>query len=382
MRFSNSAASISVVVLLAGMACGGGEQREEGTEPSSPADADTLVLALIDTIGVEMGDSAYVFGMLMEAGHNGGGEIVVLDVQRSCLSVYSPEGLFIRNIGASGPGPGEFMLPINFALMSDGGYAVADAIAGSISFFDSEGVYAGAMRDFFPTPPMNIEGGPDGTFIGESMAMAMTEGQMDATLEVSSWSDSAEADRTYFSLPMDLNISMDEGQATLQRGPELDFAVGPDGSVFIAEVSDTLFSVSGFGPGGEEFLSMVEPCERTPLTQAEIDAGSLSLSIQISDGEAVSSVDRVEDVYPYRNVVSSIGVDGESRIWVEMGNGDSPLFRVYDYSGELLFHAVTDVPFTPVTRPDFMIDAGGYLACDRDPLDYPKVFVFELEEGP
>jgi len=41
---------------------------------------------------------------------------------------------------------------------------------------------------------------------------------------------------------------------------------------------------------------------------------------------------------------------------------------------------VTDVPFTPVSRPSFMIDAGGFLACDRDPLDYPKIYSFTLSE--
>lgn len=381
MKTRDSAASIAMAVLLAGMACGEGERREAGTESSSPVETDTLVLALADTIGVEMGDSAYVFGMIMEAGHSSSGEIVVLDMQRACLSVYSADGVFLRNIGAPGPGPGEFQFPMNFALMSDGGFAVSDAIARNISFFDPNGNYTGMMQGFFPTPPMNIEGGPDDTFVGESMLMVMMDQEMEASLKVSRWSDSTEADLTYYSRPMDLNLGGDGGQATVQRGPEIDFAVGPDGSVFVAEISDTLFSVKGFGPDGQEFLSMVEPFDRTPISQEELDAGSLSLSIQIVDGEASSSVDRDPDVYPYRNVISSIGVDGESRVWVEMGNGDSPLFRVYDYSGNLLFHAVTDVPFTPVTRPDFMIDAGGYLACDRDPLDYPKVFTFRLEEG-
>lgn len=370
----------ALLALLLSWSCGGGEQPEADTGEHASTAVDTMLLAVKDTIGLEMGDSAYVFGMIMEAGQRGNGEIVVLDMQRACLSVYSSDGVFLRSIGASGPGPGEFQFPTNFALMSDGGYAVADAIGRNISFFDPDGNFTGMMQGFFPTPPMNIEGGPDGSFIGESMAMIMTDQSMEASLEVSRWSDSTEADMTYYSRPMDLNLGGGGGQATVQRGPEIDFAVGPDGSVFIAEISDTLFSVKGFGADGQEFLSMVEPVERTPLTQEELDAGSLSLSIQIVDGEATSSVDRDPDVYPYRNVISSIGVDSENRLWVEMGNGEAPLFRVYDYDGNLLFLAVTDVPFTPVTRPDFMIDAGGFLACDRDPLDYPKIFTFELGE--
>lgn len=373
--------TISVLMSLAVLTASCGGSQEEGAEaPAATPGPDTLVLALEDTIGLEMGDSSYVFGMIMEARYAGDGRIAVLDMQRACLSLYSPDGVFLANIGSPGPGPGEFQVPIDFAVMSDGGFSVADAVARNISFFDSEGVYAGMMDDFFPTPPMSIEGGPDGTFVGQSMGMVMTGQQMEASLEVARWSDSSEADVVYMEKPLQLDIQ-GGGQATVQRGPELDFAVGPDGSVFIAEISDTLFSVRGYSPSGEEFLALSEETERTPLTQEELDAGSLALSIQVVDGEASAATDRMDDVYPWRNVVSSVGVDGEGRIWVEMGNGDRPLFRVYDYSGELLFYAVTEEPFTPVTRPDFMIGTGGFLACDRDPLDYPKVFTFSLGES-
>ena len=370
--------TIAVLMSLAVLTASCGGSQEEGAEaPAATPGPDTLVLALEDTIGLEMGDSSYVFGMIMEARYAGGGRIAVLDMQRACLSLYSAEGAFLRTIGSPGPGPGEFQVPIDFAVMSDGGFAVADAVARNISFFDSEGAYVGMMGDFFPTPPMSIEGGPDGTFVGQAMGMVMTGQQMEASLEIAKWSDSSEADVVYMEKPMELDIQ-GGGQATLQRGPELDFAVGSDGSVFIAEISDTMFAVTGYSPSGEEIMSLHEEADRTPLTQEELDAGSLALSIQVVDGEASAGANRVSDVYPWRNVISSIGVDGEDRIWVEMGNLDHPFFRVYDYSGQLLFYAVTDVPFTPVSRPDFMIGNGGFLACDRDPLDYPKIFTFSL----
>jgi hypothetical protein len=209
------------------------------------------------------------------------------------------------------------------------------------------------------------------------MNMIMTD-RMEATLDICRWSDSSKADFVYYSKSLDLNLE-GEGQASIQRGPEYSFAVGPDGSVFLAEVSDTLFSLRGFSPTGEEFLTKEEEVDRTPLSQEELDAGALAMSITVSNGEASADMNRTNDVYPYRNVISSIGVDAQSRIWVEMGNEDFPLFRVYDYEGNLLFYAVTDVPFTPVTRPTFVVDSGGFLACDVDPMDYPKVYVFSLQ---
>ena len=369
---------VSILTIMSG--CGGTDADSDISVdiPDSPA-VDTLIIAATDTIGVEMGDSSFVFGMLMEVAHGAEGQIIALDMNRSCLSVFSPDGEFIGYIGSPGPGPGEFLIPIDFAVMADGGVAVSDAVARNISFFDAEGVFQKIVDGFFPTPPMSIEGCPDGGYIGQSMSMVMVGETMDASLQLCKYSDSTEADVTYFSKPMEMDFS-GGGQASLQRGPEFDFAVGPDGSVFVAELSDTLFAVSGYSPDGEEFLTLWEERERTPLTQEEIDAGSLSLSIMIVNGEASAGMDRVEDVYPWRNVIASVGVDSHKRIWVEMACTDTPVFRVYDYSGDLLFVAVTDVEFTAVTRPAFSIDAGGILACDRDPMDYPKIYNFRLLE--
>jgi hypothetical protein len=371
-------ALVSIVAVMSG--CGNDAEPETPADTSSSEAVDTLIIAITDTIGVEMGDSSYVFGMLMEVAHGADGNIIALDMNRSCLSIYSPDGEFIGYIGSPGPGPGEFLIPIDFAVMSGGGIAVSDAVARNISFFDAEGIFQEAMEGFFPTPPMSIEGCPDGGFIGQSMSMVMTGETMDASLQLCKYTDNTEADIVYFSKPMEMDFSGGD-QATLQRGPEFDFAVGPDGSVFVAELSDTLFAVSGYSPDGEEFLTLYEERERTPLTQEEIDAGSLNLSIMIVNGEASAGMDRVENVFPWRNVIASIGVDSMERIWVEMACTDTPVWRVYDYSGTLLFVAVTDVEFTAVTRPSFMIDAGGILACDRDPMDYPKIYSFELLEN-
>jgi len=369
------------LVLAAAAVSGCGEETESDSPVgiSDLAVVDTLTIAITDTIGLEMGDSCYVFGMLLEVAHGSEGEIIALDMHKSRLSVYSPEGVFTGYIGSPGPGPGEFQIPMNFAIMSNGGVAVSDAIARNISLFDAEGTFLELLEGFFPTPPMSIEGCPDGGYVGQSMSMIMVGEEMDASLQLNKYSDSSEADITFFSKSMDMDFS-DGHQATVQRGPEFDFAVGPDGSVFVAEISDTLFAIDGYSADGNEFLSLREEVERTPLTQEEIDAGSLAMSIMIMDGQATSNMDRVENVYAWRNVIGSIGVDSENRIWVEMANTDTPLFRVYDYTGKLLFAAIPDVEFTALTRPSFKIDAGGILAFDSDPLDYPKIYCFELTE--
>lgn len=374
--------SLSIILaalIIAGSAGCGGETESISSVEETPGPVDTLILAVTDTIGLEMGDSPYVFGMILQVAHDPYGNIIALDMQKACLSVYSPDGEFIGNIGASGPGPGEFQIPIDFAVFPDGGIAVSDVISRVISYFDAEGNYISMMDEFFPTPPMSIEGCPDGGLVGQHMPMVMTGENMEMSLELSKWTDDAEPDLTYLSKPMELEFS-GEGQASSQGGLDFDFAVGPDGSVLVAEISDTLFSVTGFSPEGEEFLSILEERERTPMTQEEIDAGGLGMSIMVMNGEASADMNRMETTYPWRNVIGSIGVDSQSRIWVELVCEDLPVFHVYDYSGKLLFAAVTNVEFTPVTRPSFKVNSGGILAYDTDPMDYPKIYLFELVE--
>jgi len=360
-------------LLMLTAACGSG-----GDPASVSSGVDTLSLAVVDTIGLDMGDSNYVFGQLLRVGHGADGSIIALDMQAGRLIVFSPSGEFTGYIGAPGPGPGEFQVPMDFAVFPDGGIAVTDAISRVISFFDTSGNYTGMLSGFFPTPPMRIEGAPAGAMIGQHMPMVMTGETMEMSLELSRWTDSPEPDLTYFSRAMQLDLS--EGSAISTRGPEFEFAVGPDGSVFVAEVSDTLFSVIGYNPGGEEFLSVSEPVERVPMTQEEIDAGGLGISIMVNDEGASADMSRVENTYPWRNVIASIGVDSESRIWVELACYDQPLFRVYDYAGTLLFAAVPELRFPQVGRPAFRVDAGGIIAFDRDPLDYPKIYILQPVE--
>jgi hypothetical protein len=175
-------------------------------------------------------------------------------------------------------------------------------------------------------------------------------------------------------------MTMDDQGTQARMGPTIDYAVGPDGSIAVVEISDTLFSLIRFSPDGEELLSITEERDRVPRTQEELDAGTLALGIMITDGGASASSNRVEDVYPWRNIVASVGIDAESRIWVELASEDSPVFSVFDYSGNLLFTAVVDSDFDNINRPDFLVEPGGFLAFDRDPLDYPKIYLLELLE--
>jgi len=375
-RVLTAIAALSTAVLT--MACGeGGAPGEQGGGPSTVA-PDTVTLCVTDTIGLEMGDSLYVFGSLMQAGYSPDGDILVLDLQKGFLSVYTSDGVYEGTVGSHGPGPGEFEIPTAFAVFPDGGVAVTDIVGRDVSFFDPSRSYTGTLSGFQWGPPMSIAGTPDGSIIGQSITMSFTDDGVEGSQDLARWSDlsSPEPTEVYMSLPMDMDLTGDQG-AEVRTGPTIDYAVGTDGSIAVAEISDTLFSLALLSPDGIELMSIEEERDRVPLTQEELDAGALALSLTITDGTASASTSRIEDIYPYRNVIQSVGIDAENRIWVELGYGEAPFFEVFDGDGNLLFDAVVDAGFDNIDRPSFSITPYGMLAFDRDPLDYPKIYLLQ-----
>ncbi len=379
MRLIHSA--FLVLVLSVVVVAGCGEQPvEDSAEAPSSSSPDTLHLAVTDTIGVDMGDSSYVFALLIEAGYSPDGRIMALDAQKCCVSVYSPDGSHLYDIGRNGAGPGEFQFPLSMAILSDGGLAVSDVLNAGLSFFDADGGYSEQLTGFVMGPPSSICPGPNGSFYGELMTMNMEDGEMEGSLDVARWDslESPEPSAIYVSLPISIHAAGEEASVT--RTVSVDFAVDEEGNLFIAEVSDTLFNITGYSPDGETILQLFEAHERVSKSQEELDAGDLGLSVTISDGCASASSFRSDDVYQWRNIIESIGVDGQGRIWVEMGDLEQPTFRIYDYSGELVAVAEVDADFGRIGTPTFSISPWGMLAYDRDPLDWPKIYLLDILE--
>ncbi len=88
-------------------------------------EVDSLRLIPVDTIGVLVGDSTEMFGNIFDAALLPSGELVVVDVLKRCVSVFDSRGQFIRQIGRSGSGPGEFQHAPTFVLWLPGSELIA-----------------------------------------------------------------------------------------------------------------------------------------------------------------------------------------------------------------------------------------------------------------
>ena len=95
---------IIIFVLLLLASCG-----DEGEVPAEELQNDTrenstalpeidIYLKVTDSIGIDIGDSNYVFGKPTLALHSPGGDIAILDIQKLCILFYSPEGEYIQTV--------------------------------------------------------------------------------------------------------------------------------------------------------------------------------------------------------------------------------------------------------------------------------------------
>lgn len=359
--------SVLSALLLISVSCGGNDPRE----PLSPGEAPPSFLVVTDTIGVELGDESLVFGFITGTGMTPGGDVAVLDAQKATLQVFSPEGGELLSTGGFGPGPGEFQFPVSMAVLPDG-YAVSDLMGGKITFFDSNGGLVRELSGFFPAPPLRIAASTPGGVSGMSMSMEADEdGAPRVSMILASWRDSSEPSIVYHSIP----VAMEGGR--IASRPEFEIAAGPDGSIFLAEVSDSLLMVLGFSADGATIFSLSEPFDRTPRSEEELAEEYLNVSLQIRDGESTLNRERRRDENPYRNVVSDIGVDSLGRVWLQMANTGSSYFRVYSPEGDTFFIVEPGHPEI-LERARYSITPYGSVAGESDPLDWPKVYLLEL----
>jgi len=115
--------------------------------PQSPAGkvALSLDLAIQETDGI-------LFGQLADLAANSKNMIYVLDSDEKTVYKYTEEGRFLRRLGRSGQGPGEFQRPCSICIDAEDSLYVLDRLNRRIEVFDSNDDYLRSVKILtFPT---------------------------------------------------------------------------------------------------------------------------------------------------------------------------------------------------------------------------------------
>ena len=90
-------------------------------------------------IGSLSGEEWEQFGYVYEVAFDGAGQLYMLDVQSSLITVVGPDGEFRRTFGGPGEGPGEFRSPLALSVFRDGRVVVGDTDHLAYNLFGATG---------------------------------------------------------------------------------------------------------------------------------------------------------------------------------------------------------------------------------------------------
>lgn len=370
MRYAAAAAMVILII-----ACGNGETDSSAAETSPE---ETVILSVTDTIGVLQGDENQMFGDIADVSCSIDGSVMVLDKLNTTISVFTHQGEFVKRIGGVGEAPWEFAWATSIAPMYDGTLLVSDYAGLRVVVFDDTLGYSHSVNGFTHTAPAGIQPLPDGTFIGrDSELWPDGDGSLAGENTVRRWSvDSPEPLSSYLSSPMNIRM-IDDGLDV--KPAAMAFAASPDGCIYCAVLSDSLFQVFGYDTEGNPTLEIGEPWERVAKTPEEMEAEGTATALSTDESGTRIPITIEIEVQPFHNAVKNLLCDDQGNLWVRMGSETVPTFRIYDPAGELLFIAECPDLEHSGRQIRFKIAHGFIMAWDTEPEDYPKVYIIEME---
>jgi hypothetical protein len=349
------------------LACGGANDAFETTQ-----EQDTIILVPVDTIGIETGDSNYVFGSIWQARVDALGRILVLDNQLCSVRAYSSDGMYMGEAGGRGSGPGELQFPMGVATFPDGGLAIVDPLSACIVFYDSSLSYARTLSGFFPGPPMRIAGADSGFFAALLPTIVDQGGSTIIRTRLGRWRDSVEPDQVFLSA----DTEMGGGEGIRLQGPEYVLDGFSDGRVAAALVSPEQYRIDCFDSSGLTLFTVQQEWEPVAKTEEEIARGVTAIAITMDNGNASAETRNVEDTEPLHDAITDVFFGPDGDLWARQGAEPVPTFRIYDRTGQQVGMAtVPGMGSSSGPVWEIAVSPNGYVAWEMNSEGYPMVIV-------
>lgn len=351
------------------LSCGGSSSPEQG----GPVIADEAEpkLAPVLEIGLEMGDSCYVFGNIRDACVMQDGTILVLDSYDNTISAFDASGEFIAVTGGTGEGPGEYLRPAAMIVMEDGRVLISDVTNTRVTILEPDLTVSKTISGFVPWSPERISAASGASYTGARRIFDRANslyGHM-----VALWTDSPEPEMEYYREMGDFNM---ERLRESTDANQVVFTSDYDGRVYLAPYSTAEYRIDVYDSTGVLLYTIAEDREPVDRPEEDIQREMEEMREQLErEGAPEMAWNPVEQYYqiPLRGME----VDREGRLWVEDGRARVPAFSVYG-EGELLFETELDSTAMPVEGLAVKVSPYGILAWEVDPETYPRVFVLVL----
>lgn len=360
---------------LAMLSCGsesGGERTSEAPELQSTE------ITLLDSIGVELGDSNYVFGSIEGLGYTPDGNIAVLDRISADIRLYSPEGVFAGKMGGRGEGPGEMHNPLALFIFPDGRLGALDPWRSGLQLYSREGEYLGLGMTVSNNVHLYPEVVSDSSFVSMKTEFVLDDGSApQLAVFLGLFRMSAEPEVTYWreELVIDLGTAANLAQKYLMG---FSFAVDTtNGIVYTAPFNGTDYLIERYSIQGDYLGCMEMQIETVPLTEEEMRVEEEFISQRLSSlegGDPNYNV-HVTDPITYRLPISELEIGPDGNLWARRGTEEEPYFDVWSPEGELLGSVVMPGVGSGSRSWEFEISEQGILAYDSDPDLYQRIYL-------
>ena len=347
--------------------CGGEGEYMASESHATSARIDTL--KMVCEVGEMMGDSSYVFGEIASALPASDGGVAVLVIYRCDISFFDSSGNFLRSIGGRGEGPGEFLLPLAFAILDDGRIAVVDLVKRRIDILSENGELLNSLETGYAMLPFNMAAVSDSSFMiyyystrpaGDSFDMGFNLEIWDTSgLQQEIWSWRSEYSGAEY--------SFSPGYLTCCSG---------NGNIYFSEMVSREFFIDfvSSSNGSSGFISG----EATASEADSADTGYIEPKVYVNYQLENDDVDLESEALYFRPQIGSMGVDGTGRLWVRMGTTDEEDWLIYSSDGELICSGtITGIPES--SRIKYVINRHGAIAWAPFTEEYPRVFLLSEE---
>lgn len=360
-------------LLVLAAACGGGNSDEQAA-PQPTEDMRTV--AIVDSIGVELGDSNYVLGAVGRLCFGPEGNIYAFDLVRGSVMVYTPRGEFVRSISRRGEGPGEIVFPLDMTVLNDG--SVMITALGGVHEYSSEGDYVGVYAEYFTNPPMNLTAVGDSSLLASKLSVEPGD---DGNAVVNYWlAVLDEEGRPGVTLATDQLPFDPENLTEMLNRTWMAYSIAADrqGRVYLAPNSSEEFLINVY-EGGELSETIRLDVPMVEKTESEMREEKEWMELHLENmGVSGVVVDFQPD--PYRRMITDLGIDGEGRIWARRGTSLEPVFEVFSSDGRHLFTAGIPGVGDAGQFWNFAIEDQGMAAYSSNPEFYQQVYLLEMED--
>jgi len=358
------------------LSCGTQGDMQEPIQDNSTS----ITLEIVDSIGIEMGDSAYVFGAIEDAAILQDGSIMVLDGTYCNLRTYSAQGELISTTGRRGEGPGELGHPMNIYNWGDGTVGIMDFYKGGLNRFSLDGEWLGLDVEVTRNPHVDPVIMSDSEFVCFKSSFDLSDEAVNVTALIAHFQLSVEPDVTYWEKTV-LWDPAKLGNLTL----ELFFynfytADRATGRVYVAPFDSDNYTIYCYNADGSLFSTITREHTPIPKTPEKIQEEIDFIAFTLSSGEGGNPDFNYEcNPWPNHLPITGLFIASDGNLWARRGGTPVPTFDIWDENLELAGTATISgiegdgSNVTLVFGPEFIV------AWDENPEDYQKLYILDSE---